>query len=180
VIGAHVRRLRSARRLTLRGVAARSGFSASFISQLENGQVSPSLGSLHRIAEALGVSLGEFFASSRAEPTFVVRRGDRRRIESTWTDAQIEALGAMTRDRDLVAVLAVFGPGARSGTRPHAQAGEEFAFVVKGRVTLTLQGEAHDLGPGDAVTLPARALRLWENPGRRAAEVLMVSARSSG
>jgi transcriptional regulator with XRE-family HTH domain len=181
VIGEHIRRLRSDRRLSVRGIAAQTGFSPSFISQLENGQVSPSLGSLHKIAEALGVSLGEFFAAAETEEeTLIVRCGSRRRMDSTWTDAHIEALGAMTRSRHLEAVLAIFGPQAKSGSYPHAQAREEFAFVVKGQVTLTLGGEEHKLLPGDSVTLPALAPRQWENQTREVAEVLMVSSRTSG
>src|SRR5258708_5984895 len=64
VIGEHIRRLRSDRRITVRAFAAETGFSASFISQLENGQVAPALGSLHKIAEALGGTLGEVFVAA--------------------------------------------------------------------------------------------------------------------
>jgi transcriptional regulator with XRE-family HTH domain len=64
VIGEHIRRLRSDRGLSVRAFAAQTGFSPSFISQLENGQVSPSLGSLQKIAEALG----ETWASSSPPP----------------------------------------------------------------------------------------------------------------
>src|SRR5512136_139518 len=89
LIGEHIRRLRLKRHVSVRTFAAQTGFSASFISQLENGLVSPSLGSLQKIAEALGVTLGDFFAateSAKAEESLVVRRSERRRLDSTWTD----------------------------------------------------------------------------------------------
>jgi transcriptional regulator with XRE-family HTH domain len=93
VMGEQVQRLRSERRFSVRAFAAQTGFSPSFISQLENGQVLPSLGSLHKIAEALGVTLGEFFAAAETEDeTLIVRSEKRRRMDSTWTDAHIEAL----------------------------------------------------------------------------------------
>lgn len=178
-IGAHIRHLRMARHLSLRGFAAQTGFSPSFISQLENGQVSPSLGSLQKIAEALGVTLGEFFVTAASDDeALVVRLEDRRRLDSTWTDAHLEALGSMVRGRKLEPVLAIFGPGGKSGKHPHSHSHEEFAFVVKGRVVLTLGGEEHSLGPGDAVTLPATAPRRWENNGDETVEILIVSARS--
>ena len=178
VIGEHIRRLRSDRGLSVRAFAARTGFSPSFISQLENGQVSPSLGSLQKIAEALGVTLGEFFvAAETGEEPLIVHLEDRRRLDSTWTDAHIEALGAMARRRRLEPVLVVFGPGGRSGTHPHAPAAEEFAFIIKGEVTLTLADEENAMVAGDAVTLPARAPRLWENRSPQVAEILIVSSR---
>jgi transcriptional regulator with XRE-family HTH domain len=120
VIGDHVRRLRSERRTSVRAFAAETGFSASFISQLENGQVSPSLGSLHKIAEALGVTLGEFFAAAETgEEPLVVRAEERPRLDSTWTDAHIEALGLMKQTHRLEPIIAIFGTGGKSGKRPH-------------------------------------------------------------
>jgi len=179
VIGEHVRRLRSDRRISVRAFAAETGFSPSFISQLENGQVAPSLGSLHRIAETLGVTLGEFFAAAeRTEDTLIVRPADRQRMDSTWTDAHIEALGAMSAAQKLEALIVSFGPGGKSGNHPHTQGREEFAFITRGEMTLTLADEENVLRAGDAVSLPARAPRLWENRTPEPAEILMVSSRS--
>jgi len=179
VIGEHIRRLRSDRGLSVRAFAAQTGFSPSFISQLENGQVSPSLGSLQKIAEALGVTLGEFFAAAETgDEPLIVRVEDRSRMDSTWTDAHIEALGAMARSRRLEPVLVIFGPGGKSGQHPHAPSREEFAFVLTGEVTLTLADEENVMRRGDAVTLPAQAPRLWENRTREIAEILIVSSRT--
>jgi transcriptional regulator with XRE-family HTH domain len=178
VIGEHVRRLRSERRLSVRAFATATGFSASFISQLENGQVAPSLGSLHKIAETLGVTLGEFFAAAETgDELLIVRPAERQRLNSTWTDAHIESLGPMKPGHKLEPMIAIFGPGGRSGKRPHDQEREEFAFVIRGQVTLTLADEENTLRAGDAVTLPARAPRLWENRTKEVAEILMVSPR---
>ena len=182
IIGEHIRRLRLKRHVSVRAFAAQTGFSPSFISQLENGQVSPSLGSLQKIAEALGVTLGEFFAAtaSGAEEDLIVRPSARRRLDSTWTDVHLEALGSMTRSRKLEPVLAILGPGGKSGKHLHSHSREEFAFVLKGSVTLTLGDEESELRPGDAVTLPAHAPHRWENRGREAAEILMVASRARG
>jgi XRE family transcriptional regulator, regulator of sulfur utilization len=177
VIGERIRRLRTERHTSVRAFAAETGFSASFISQLENGQVAPSLGSLHKIAEALGVTLGEFFATASGEEPLIVRPENRQRLDSTWTDAHIEALAIMRQSHKLEPMIAIFGPGGKSGKHPHAQAREEFAFVLKGEVTLTLADEENTLTAGDAVTLPAGAPRLWENRTRETAEILMVSSR---
>jgi transcriptional regulator with XRE-family HTH domain len=182
IIGEHIRRLRSKRHVSVRAFAAQTGFSPSFISQLENGQVSPSLGSLQKIAETLGVTLGEFFAAAtkEAEEDLIVRPPDRRRLDSTWTDAHLEALGSMGRSRRLEPVIAIFGPGGKSGKHLHSNPHEEFALVLKGRVTLTLGDEEHVLTRGDAVTLPAHAPRRWENRGDEVSEILMVAARARG
>jgi class 3 adenylate cyclase/quercetin dioxygenase-like cupin family protein len=77
-------------------------------------------------------------------------------------------------------VLAIFGPGGKSGKHVHSHSREEFAFVVKGRVTLTLGDEESELVPGDAVTLPAHSPHRWENRGNETVEVLMISSRAQG
>jgi transcriptional regulator with XRE-family HTH domain len=181
VIGDHIRRLRLKRHVSVRAFAAQTGFSPSFISQLENGQVSPSLGSLQKISDALGVTLGEFFAAAGSdEEALIVRPSGRRRLDSTWTDAKLEALGPMAQSRRLEPVLAIFGPGGKSGKHLHSHSHEEFAFVVKGRVTLAFGDEENELGPGDAVTLPAQSPHRWENRGPEAVEILMVASRARG
>ena len=101
------------------------------------------------------MTLGEFFAATETgEETLIVRPDVRRRMDSTWTDAHIEALGPMSPNLNLEPVLAIFGPGGKSGKHPHAHSREEFAFIVKGQVTLTLADEQNTVGVGDAVTLP--------------------------
>jgi transcriptional regulator with XRE-family HTH domain len=56
-----LRSLREARHISLRASGEQTGFSASFLSQVENGQASPSIASMERIAAALGVTLAQFF-----------------------------------------------------------------------------------------------------------------------
>ena len=57
----NIRRIRLAQGMTVAGLAERSGFSKGFISQIENFRQSPSLKSLMKIADALGVSFSELF-----------------------------------------------------------------------------------------------------------------------
>lgn len=179
VIGEHIRRLRLRRHVSVRAFAAQTGFSPSFISQLENGQVTPSLGSLQKIADTLGITLGEFFAAATTEDeTLIIRQQDRKRLESTWTDVHLEALASMSRGRRLEPVLAVFGVGGMSGKHLHSHSREEFAFVLKGRVTLTLADEDFDLGPGDAAIVPAQAPHRWQNRTTETVEVVMVASRA--
>src|SRR5262249_31049905 len=92
-IGAWVRRLRTEQRMSLRTLASRTDFSPSFISQVENGVVSPSIASMEKIAKVLGVTLGEFFAASaQGAEGLIVRARERPRISSLWSQARIESL----------------------------------------------------------------------------------------
>jgi transcriptional regulator with XRE-family HTH domain len=181
VVGQHVRRLRLAAGMSLRALGARTGFSASFISQVENGQVSPSIRSMEKIAEALGVSLGAFFVTlAEGEGGLIVRASDRRGLSSSWSKAEIQSLRALRANSLFEPVLITLRAGGRSGKHPYGHAGEEFAFVLGGRVTLTLGPQKHALRKGDAVIIRPQELRLWENPTGRAARILIVSSHFTG
>jgi transcriptional regulator with XRE-family HTH domain len=179
-VGAHVRRLRTERGLSLRSLATQTDFSPSFISQLENGQVSPSISSMERIAATLGVTLGEFFvAAQQGEGGLVVRAAERTVLSSWWSSAEIAALSPMKAAQQLEPVLITLKPGGRSGKHPYPHASEEFAFVVEGQVKLTLGPETHALERGDSVMILPRELRLWENASPDPALVLIVSLRAN-
>ena len=163
--------------MSLRAFATRTEFSPSFISQVENGVVSPSIASMEKIANALGVTLGEFFAAaSEGESGLIVRVADRLQMPSLWSKGRLEALAPMT-GRRLEPILITLDPGGRSGKHPYAHDTEEFAFVLEGEPTLTLGPEEHALRPGDAVTIRAQELRRWENRSNSVVRVLVVSAR---
>ena len=175
-VGDHVRRLRTRHGLSLRDLAARTGFSPSFLSQVENGQASPSISSMERIAHALGVTLGEFFvAAAPGRGGHVLRSSDRRILESGWSQASIESLGGA--GEVLEPVLITLAPGGRSGKHPYGHSAEEFALVLEGEVALRLGPEDHALKAGDTATILPGELRVWCNEGGVPARILLVSTR---
>ncbi|MEW6749698.1 MAG: cupin domain-containing protein [Candidatus Latescibacterota bacterium] len=176
-VGEQVRRLREAQGISVRTLAARSGFSASFISQVENGQASPSIASLERIALCLGVTLAGFFTRQAREPRTVIRTGQRQELSSSWSHARIEALGPAREGTRLEAVMITIEAGGGSGKRPASHHGEEFALVFDGEVTLTLGEDTHVLRRGDTVGFPSETPHLWENPGPEPVQIVIVSPR---
>ena len=176
-LGPAVRRFRERQRLSLRALAETTGFSASFLSQVENGLASPSIASMERIATALGVSLAEFFTEAQADSRNVTRANARPMLRSQWSRARIEALGAGVDGQRLASVLVTLEPGGSSGKKAYAASAEEFALVQEGAVELTLDGSEQTLGPGDAVTIQRGSLRRWHNTGESPVRILIVTMR---
>ena len=176
-LGESVRRLRAARQLSLRTLAERTGFSASFLSQVENGQASPSISSMERIAAALGVTLGEFFQATESSPPAVLRAASRVTLNSEWSKARIEALSTDVPASRMEPVLITLDPGGTSGTRPHTSSRDEFAFVLDGSVILTLAETEQKLECGDAAMIRAGVARRWQNSGDGPVRILVVSAQ---
>lgn len=174
-VGELVREFRTRRGMSLRTLASRAGFSPGFVSQIERGQASPSIASLERMAQALSVTLGEFFRSSSTAN--VMRSGERAELTSAWSQAQIEALGPTGPGHVFEPMMITLAPGGQSGSRPYSHGGEEFTIVFEGDVRLTLGEETYQLTRGDSATFPAEIPHRWENVGDEPARIVVVSAR---
>lgn len=70
-IGQRIRQLRESRGMTQSQLQARSRVSRSYLSRIESGQMTPSLGTLEKIAEALGVGLNRFFVPESTGQTLL-------------------------------------------------------------------------------------------------------------
>jgi transcriptional regulator with XRE-family HTH domain len=177
-VGERIRQLRLGLGLSVRALAAETGFSPSLISQVEHSRVMPSIGSLERIAMALGVSLSTFFAEPETHSDGLVRANARQKLTSTWSPVSIEALRPMKGAGMLEPVLIVMEPGGRSGKFPTAHAGEKFVLVLDSEVTLTLGDEVHELRSGDAITFASAIPHQLENTGAGPAHVMTITVRA--
>ena len=176
-VGDAVRRLRDGQRISVRTLAAKAGFSPSFISQVENGQASPSINSLERIVNCLGVSLGEFFNALEPREAAVTRASERRQVTSGWSKARIESLGPAGAGVAMEPVLVTLSAGGSSGKSASPQKHEEFLFLLEGGIALTLGDEEFQLSAGDSATVPSNQPRKLQNRGTIPARVLIVSSR---
>ena len=128
-VGERIRQLRLGLGMSVRALAAKTGFSPSLISQAENNQVTPSIGSLERIAMALGVSLGKFFAAPETSTVRLVRASLRPKLTSTWSPVSIEALSPLDKSGTLETIMLTLAPEGRSGKYPATPGRENFALI---------------------------------------------------
>jgi transcriptional regulator with XRE-family HTH domain len=177
-IGKELRRLRKSKQLSVRGLAAELGFSPSFISQVENGQASPSIASSERIATALGVHLRDLFPERKTRAPGPVRPADRPVILSQWSKGRIEALTQPSDRVPVDAIMVDLQPAGSSGGKLHSAPTHRFAFVWQGTVVLNIGETEHRLKAGDAITLPAGTLHRWTNRSRRRVRFVIVSFRT--
>src|SRR5215207_7044349 len=77
-IGERLRELREARNISMRALATQSGLSANALSMIERGKASPSVSTLYKLAEALGISITSFFGSDTKRQNVVFLKGEGR------------------------------------------------------------------------------------------------------
>jgi len=79
-VGERIKAIREESGLSLKGLADLTGFSTALLSQMENHLISPSLGTIIKIARALNLPLGHFFGRGSDQPYSIVRKDERKRV----------------------------------------------------------------------------------------------------
>jgi len=171
-IGEKLRRLRSSNSLTQEELANRAFLTKGFISQLERDQTSPSIATLKDILDVLGVKMAEFFQDDQQAKA--VYRRDHRVLTSDSTEGyQVAVLVPDAQNRRMDPVLVTLQSGER--TEPHGpHEGDEFGYVLRGRIALRLDNITHKLGREDCFYFSAQRVHSVENCGRHEVRILWV------
>lgn len=172
-VGGRLRALRKGRGLSMRALAERCDLSPNAISLIERGLTSPSVSTLHRLAQALGVHIAAFFEQPTEAVEWVVSRAGER---SYLGDPQVllENLGTGLSQPTLEPYLVTLQPGATSGRSIITHGGQELVYCLQGEVEYEVAGNVCLLREGDALLFEARLPHRWRNPGSVPARFLMV------
>jgi transcriptional regulator with XRE-family HTH domain len=156
-VGAHVRAFRETMGMTVQQFAERTGFSSALLAQIENRMVSPSLGTLVKIANTFGTTVSSFIGGKEEREFSIVRKEDRSTVsrvglkeggKSTYT---YESLGAGKAGRKMEPFLVRLQPLSGPSTTRSAHDGEEFLYVLSGKVTVRLGNLSDVLEEGDCI-----------------------------
>jgi transcriptional regulator with XRE-family HTH domain len=156
-VGDHVRKFRESQGLTIQHLAERTGFSAALISQIENRMVSPSLGTLVAIANAFDTSVSAFIGGKEERAFSIVRKEDRTTVsrvglkEGGRAAYTYEALGAGKAGRKMEPFLVRLKPLLDRNVARNSHEGEEFLFVLSGKVEVFLDRYSDVLSEGDCI-----------------------------
>ena len=175
-IGERIKNLRELSNLTQEELADRAGLTKGFISQIERDLTSISLDSFLQILEAMDENISDFFRESSAEK-IVYRETDRVAIEKEKIQ-RFELLVPGSTNRRLEPILLTLRKGqVTPRERPHE--GEEFGFVLRGKVTLRFGKEALKLQRGECFYLSAEKEHWIQNTSSKEAVILWISSPPS-
>lgn len=151
-IGARLRQLRRERRLPLEELAARTGLSIGFLSQIERGLSSPTLRVLAGVADALGLAISELFPAKQpqAEATTIVRQAGRSELQLWRSGIRKQLLTPHADGSKLNLYLVEMETGASTGDELYIHNGEEAGLVLGGTMLLSVESESWVLQEGDS------------------------------
>ena len=183
-IGNRIRQLRQAQKLSIAQLSDAIQVSRSLISQVEQVRALPSLPTLERITEALGVSLSEFFqmgdAAVNQEEEIIVRRNSRKTIPIPDAKSRYLLLSPK-RNNKLEFFISEFPPGVAEETCTRFQhKGEEYFFVLEGDPCLHLGDTVYELHRGDSGCFDSGTIHNWSNSGETEAKVIFAIPQPEG
>lgn len=171
-IGNKIKDLRNRNGLTQQELADRTELTKGFISQLERGQVSPSIVTLLDLIECLGTTASEFFKEAEEEHVVFPEEGFFEKVDEAGNS--IQWIVPTAQKYQMEPLLVVLKPyQGLEEDKPHD--GEEFGYLISGRLKLYLGDEVYTVKAGESFYYPAKRRHRIENPGGRPARFIWVS-----
>ncbi|MFC0627069.1 helix-turn-helix domain-containing protein [Kribbella deserti] len=171
VLGANLRARRDEQGISLSELARRSGIAKGTLSQLESGTGNPTIETVFSLSNALGVAVSSLLSETTAADVVVVRSDEVDVLSGDAVDLRmlrrIEAAGSLCE---------LYDQRVRPGQVQHSAGhpGIEHTIVVSGRLRITSGGVAHEVGPGDYLSLVASGPHSYEALDGPVFSVLML------
>lgn len=170
-LGAKLKDMRQQKNLTQEELADRCELTKGYISQLENDLTSPSIATLCDLLNALGSSLSDFFHEETEEKIvfsqeeYIEKQSDGMLWNWVIPNAQKNSMEP---------VLVELEPNAATGVDfPHE--GEEFGYVLEGRIAVVRSGKSHPAKKGESFYFTANKEHYIINKGKGKAKFLWIS-----
>ena len=174
-VGGRLRQLRQEQNLSMRALARESGLSTNALSMIERSKTSPSVSTLYKLSEALGIPITAFF---RVEPPRqdVVFRKANEHTRIVFPQGMWYGLGGEAFTGRMESSLITLEHNGCSGPYDMIHSGNEFVFCISGVIEYTVENDIFTLHEGDSLIFNAQKKHRWCNPGQDDAKALVVLA----
>lgn len=172
-VGSRLRTLRNERNMSMRALARASGLSTNALSMIERGRTSPSVSTLYKLADALGVPITAFFRVEPPKKDIVFRAANHRR-QVNFPRGLWEGLGGEAFIGGVEPFMMTLEPGANSGRFGMAHSGHEFVMCLTGQLEYEVEDQRFTLHPGDSLLFAANLHHRWRNAERTTCRAVVV------
>jgi len=169
-IGKRLLKLRRGKKLTLKNLANETGMSIKYISQVEKGEVTPPVSVLLQLSRALEIDSSTLLRDEKERAVRKSKDDYQKRTE----DYTYETLTPEARHKHLKAFKVFIDPKSAHKGVSYQHMGEEFQYVIKGKVEVTIGENKNILGPGDSLHFNSSIVHKLRNISAERAELLVV------
>lgn len=166
-MGQKVKQLRKLKGLSILQLSEISGVSTGLISQIERDLVVPTVVSIWRIAKALNTDIGFFFENIEKKPDVVIREGQHKLMITNKGNRIYQMLSPDDSKHMIDFVKLTLKSGEVHEREELFHKGEECGYILKGTLTLHLNGQHYEVKEGDSVyfesSMPHKYMNLQED-----------------
>jgi len=173
-IGNKIKDLRMKQGMSQKELAGKVGLTPSFVSQLESNQITPSLSSFLQICNALGVSLSDTLEEKTEEAPWLIRK-EKIFSHPSYKEAGMKSFH-IVQNGNMSGTFMVIEPYAKVKGQVIPSEGKRFLYVLKGDISITINGKGETLRTGDSLYLNKEVTSLLKNEGGDNAEMLLISS----
>jgi transcriptional regulator with XRE-family HTH domain len=170
----NVKRWRTERGFTLDALAARAGVSRGMLIQIEQARTNPSLGTVVKIADALGVSITTLLDYEQGPQVRIVPADQAVRLWHTEAGSYNRLLAGVEAPGPLEMWEWRLMPGENSHSDPHPGGTVELVHVTAGELTLTVDGVEYRVPEGASVSFEANTPHTYANEGATPMDMVMA------
>ncbi len=171
-VGTRLSRVRQAYGLSQRQLAKKSGVANATISQIENGRLNPTVGTLRKVLTGLPMSLSTFFDDEALKPDDRIFFSAKDLVELSEGLVSYRQVGASMAGRAMQMMWERYEPGGDTGRHDLTHEGEECGFVISGALTVTVAGQTRVLKAGEAYYFKSDRPHSFKNEGTTVCELI--------
>ena len=168
-IGQKIKKVRTAKKVTLDRLANDTGFSTEYIKEIESGQTMPPVGALLQLARALEVDSAFLLKEQESKLSARIKAYTQRTDNYAY-----ETLTPGAENKHLKAFRVSIPSGQDHKGVGYQHEGEEFDYVINGQVEVIVGDHVNKLGPGDSLHFNSGIRHMLRNIGKEDAELIVV------
>ncbi|MCY1721155.1 XRE family transcriptional regulator [Prolixibacteraceae bacterium Z1-6] len=180
-IGKKIKEFREFRKISREDLAVQANLDVLQIEQIEEKEIVPSLGHLIKISRAFGVRIGTFLDDQEQIGPAVVKAGEAQaglsfstKNESSREHLNFFSLAQAKAGRHMEPFIVEIEPAAASDYKLSSHEGEEFIFVLEGKVEINYGKEVYQLDKGDTIYLDSVVAHNVHAAANQSAKILAV------
>ncbi|MBW1798448.1 MAG: helix-turn-helix transcriptional regulator [Deltaproteobacteria bacterium] len=169
-IGKRLLKMRREKKLTLKNLANETGMTTQYISQVEKGEVTPPVSILLQLSRALEIDSSILLKEEKKKAGKKTKDDYQKRTE----DYTYAVLTPEARHKHLKAFKIVIDPKSDHKGVSYQHLGEEFQYILKGKVEVMVGDNKNILGPGESLHFNSSITHKLRNISSEKAELLVV------
>ncbi len=171
-LGQRIKRIREQKGVSLEALANETGYSIEYLKEVEGDQVIPPVAALLSLGRAMKLESGALLKDDQEELAAAERRAEA--VKKRTDHYSYQVLTPEALDRHLKAFLITIDPHSAHKGAAYQHEGEEFHYVLKGSVQVTVGDNVNDLSAGDSLHFNSALVHNLRNTGEETAELLVV------